>query len=254
MRLHERFCQALAAWAVVLLTLSGCGDGDGPSTSSTKSEQPGESSIKRRTADSLKPIGEYLPPLDDAKIQVAPPAEWKLMPRDARYLARFVKGKASELPRITITAWDTPLLEVSDLDESNAALLAAHLVKEMKRDKKTVVELPKPIILGDTVFVRHVRRAKLPSGDNVVVQGLDTIRAGRIYTIELIANIDAPRAEQYEASLTKWRDYAYAVAANLKFGSDSAPPATESPPAPSTETPPPAEKATEKPAEENPKP
>lgn len=253
MKLYERYLREKAAWALVLLALSGCGDPDRASTSSNKDEPSAAATIKRRTADSLKPIGDYLPPLDDGKIQIAPPAEWNTMPRDARYLARFVKGKASELPRITVTAWDSPLLEVSDLDESNAGLLTAHLIKEMKRDKKTVVEMPKPIILGDTLFVRHVRRAKLPSGDNVVVQGLDTIRAGRIYTIELIALIDAPRAEQYEASLTKWRDYAYAVAANLKFGAETAPPATEAPPATPAESPP-QEKPAEKPAEENPKP
>jgi hypothetical protein len=232
----------------------GCGGGGSESAAPAAKEQPAESTIKRRPADKLPAVGEYLPPLDDGKIEIAPPKEWNTMPRDARYLARFVAGKASELPRITVTAWDSPLVEVSDLDEANAALLTAQLIQEMKRDKKTVEEMPKPIYLGETLFVRHVRRAKMPSGDNVVVQGLDTIRSGRIYTIELIALIDAPRAEDYETSLTKYRDQAYAVAANLKFGGETAPPAAIAPSETPAATPPAENKPADAAAEANPKP
>ena len=248
MRRHVNNLGWLGGLGVVVLSMLGCGGGGDASRPAVG--KPTASAIKRRTVDSLPAIGEYLPPLDDGKVEIAPPADWKPLPRDARYLARFVKGKASELPRITVTAWDSPLVEVADLNESNAGLLEAQLIKEMKRDKKTVTELPKPIILGSTLFLRHVRRARLPSGDHVVVQALDTVRGGRIYTIELIANIDAPRPEEYEASLTHWRDQGYAVAANLKFGGREPAP-TETP----AETPPPAEKsADDKPAEETPKP
>jgi hypothetical protein len=255
MRLDQQQLWALAAWALAAMALCGCGgEPGGGTTGPPAKEQPAESTIKRRTADKLPAVGDYLPPLDDGKIELAPPAKWNTMPRDARYLARFVAGKASELPRITVTAWDSPLVEVADLDESNAGLLTGQLIKEMKRDKKTVVEMPKPIYLGETLFVRHVRRAKMPSGDNVVVQGLDTIRAGRIYTIELIALIDSPRAEEYEASLTKYRDEAYAVAANLKFDGASTPSTTEAPAAVTPAETPPAEKPADNAVEANPKP
>jgi hypothetical protein len=72
--------------------------------------------------------------------------------------------------------------------------------------------------------------------------------------VELIADIDAPRAEQYETSLTKVRDLGYAVAANLKFTGGGS--STEAP----TEPAPPAagevkdEPPTDKPAEVNPNP
>lgn len=230
----------LAGSVLLGIALSGCGGGAGPGPSPAVDSST--DSIKRRPASELPAVGAYLPPLDDGRVEVAPPADWNTMSRDARYLARFVKGKASELPRITVTAWDTPLPEITELTEANAGQLAAELVTQMKKDKKTVPEPPKPIILGDTLFLRHVRRAKLASGDNVVVQALDTVRGGRIYTVELIAMIDAPRPEQYEASLTAHRDEGYAVAANLKFsGSEPAsPPAAESP--------------AEQPAAENPSP
>ena len=35
--------------------------------------------------------------------------------------------------------------------------------------------------------------------------------------MELIATVEAARSEEYDKSLTKWRDQAYAVAANLRF-------------------------------------
>jgi hypothetical protein len=238
----------LAGLLLAGLCLGGCGGGAQPKGEATS--QAAASSIKRRPADSLPAVGDYLPPMDEGRIEIAPPAKWNAMPRDARYLARFVHGKASELPRITIEAWDTPLTEINELTEANAQTLAAELVKQLRKDKKTVPEPPKPIVLGDTLFLRHVRRARLPSGDHVVVQALETVRSGRLYSIELIANIDAPRAEEYEASLTKWRDAGYAVAANLKFGGSTAPPAEG--PAEST---PPAERPAEgTPAESNPVP
>lgn len=243
MKLYRQACWQLASLMLAGLFLPGCGGGP-------DSAEPGKSSgpqtadkIKRRPAAELPAVGDYLPPLDDGRIEIAPPAGWKLMPRDARYLTRFVQGKVSELPRITITVWDTPLPEIKELTEANAGQLAAELVAQFTKDKKTVPEPPKPIVLGDTLFLRHVRRAKLASGGNVVVQALDTVQGGRIYTVELIADIDAARAEQYEASLMKVRDYGYAVAANLKFRSGEASPAE---PPPSAET-----AAGEKPKEEN---
>jgi len=230
-------------WLIVgAALLVGCGERPPVPVADQGGAEPEAGAIKRRPAAELPAIGDYLPKLDNKRIEIAPPAKWNIMPRDERYLARFVHGKVSELPRITVTAWDTPVPEITELTEANWSRLAAELTAQMTKDKKTVPEDPKPIYLGETLFLRHVRRAKLQSGDNVVVQALDTVKGGRIYTVELIANIDAPRAEEYEASLKKWRNEGYAVAAGLKFGGDAAPmaePAAETPaPTPSTDKPP----------------
>jgi hypothetical protein len=250
MNLVGQACWPVACLAIACFSLSGCGSGGSGGKASPAAAEKSAGAIKRRTADELEPIGDYLPPLDDGRIEIAPPAEWKPMPRDARYLARFVKGKVSELPRITVTVWDTPLPAITELTEANAGQLAAELITQLKKDKKTVPEPPKPIVLGETLFLRHVRLAKLPSGGNVVVQALDTVRGGRIYTVELIADVDAPRGDQYEASLKNVRDFGYAVAANLKFtGGDSG--ASEAPAEPS---PPAAGEGKDQPAEANPNP
>jgi hypothetical protein len=236
--------------AIAGFSLSGCGSGGSGGKASPAAAEKPAGAIKRRTADELEPIGDYLPPLDDGRIEIAPPADWNLMPRDARYLARFVQGKVSELPRITVTVWDTPLPEITELTEANADQLTAELITQFKKDKKTVPEPPKPIVLGETLFLRHVRLAKLPSGGNVVVQALDTVRGGRIYTVELIADVDAPRGDQYEASLKHVRDFGYAVAAGLKFHAAGGAPAE----APAEPAPPAESGSSDKPKEENPAP
>jgi hypothetical protein len=172
-----------------------------------------------------------MPLLDDGKLELAPPAGWNLLSRDSRYLARFAKGKQHELPRISVTAGDTPDSSIAQLTPENFEQLADILMKQMRSEKKLVEEPCRPIYLGDTLYLRHVRRAKL-SGDWVVLQSLQTVHGGRLYTVELVCEIDSPRAEDYEASLKKHRDEGYAVAANLRFVGDSPaetsrPPATE---------------------------
>jgi hypothetical protein len=232
--------------AAALLLAAGCGGS--PSGESGGPDAAPAAQIKRRSLESLPKIGDYLPPLDTGRIEIAPPADWNLLPRGTLFEAGFVKGKASELPRITLAAWDSPLDDITELTAENAGRLAAHLLKEMEHDKKIVEEPPRPIILGSTLFLRHVRRAKLPSGGNVVVQALETVRGGRLYVVELLVDVDAPRGDEYEASLTKWRDYGYAVAANLKFTAGES-----TPPAAAPEAPPAAEKAAEEKPAESPK-
>ena len=240
------------AWLLVIgWTLAGCGGeggGDGE-TGGNASTSNAVSTTKRRTVAELPAVGEYLPPLDQGRVQIAPPTGWKELPPVTLDLAGFALEEGRQLPRITLAAWDTPLDEIKDLTEANSEQLAAELLKELEHDKKTVEEPPKPIFLGPTLYLRHVRRARAPSGNDVVVQALETVHGGRLYVIELVARIEGPRPEDYGPSLMKWRNESYAVAANLKFLGG------EQSPSPPVEAPPPATKPEgNKPAEENPKP
>ena len=178
-----------------------------------------EAPIKHRELASLPAVGDYLPSLDEGRIEVAPPAEWNVI-RSPKTLVVFAKGKVSELPRIVVTADVAPAESPTELTEDNAWSIAAEHDKQLRAGKKLVEERGLPIVLGETVFIRHVRRAEM-SRSPVVVQSLETLRAGRLYTVELIAEIDASRAADYHESLTKWRDFAYAVAANIKFAAVS---------------------------------
>ena len=207
----------VARWipgVALALACTGCGGGASAPAAGTQSE------IKRRDMASLPAIGDYLPPVDDGRLEAAPPAGWHVMRRGRTFLVGFAEGKASELPRIVIHAEDPPEGSPSALAEASARAFAARQDQELRAaarsGKKRVAEYNLPIVLGDTVFIRHVRQATLADAP-CVIQSLQTIQNGRLYTVELIAEIEAARAEEYEKSLAQWRDYGYAVAANLRF-------------------------------------
>lgn len=227
---------------MVSLGVLGCGGGNSAATSSNGSGSDGEqvedvggSEIKRRSLDSLPAVGAYLPPQDGGRIHLAPPEGWRPVSRD-KYLARFVKGEPSELPRITIIAADSPSPEVTTLTEDNLSELIPLLTEQSKAGKKTPIEPVRPIILGDHVFARHVRIARL-NDEPCAIVSLQTVQDGRMYTVELYVKAGSDGSE-YAKYLKQSQDSVYAVAANLKFGDDPAP--TTSP-----------ELAEEKPAEES---
>jgi hypothetical protein len=212
--MHGRF-----PWLLWLaLAALGCGKSDSP-----VSEQPGE--LKRREISSLPAVNEYLPPLDGGELSVAPPADWHVLPRGRTFLLALAPGKADELPRITINAEFPPDGSPVELTEENAAAFARQqdeaLERAAKTGKKKVHEFHLPIVLGDNVFIRHVRQASVGKGVPCAIQSLETIHAGRMYTLDLIVAIDPKNVEDYGEALTKYRDYAYAVAAHFKFASPS---------------------------------
>jgi hypothetical protein len=206
------------AWRAGIIALgllaSGC---HSPSPS-----PPQPAGIKHRKLAELPKIGDYQPPLDGQLLEAAPPLGWYVMPRHTSCLIGFSKGKRGELPRITINARDPPAGCDADLTEETAPALAAKIDQELRPNAaerpKHVAESCLPIILGDTVFVRHVRHVRFRNdGPNCVVQSLETVKNSRRYTVELIVEINAPKVEQYHESLIEYRDYGYAVAANMRF-------------------------------------
>lgn len=201
--------------AALGLLMVGCAGGQPQGNSAAEG-----SGIRQRALAELPAVGDYAPPVDDGRLLAAGPAGWSLLPRGRTYMIGFARGKPSELPRIVIQAQDPPEGSPQVLDAASAAAFAARRATELRAEvqagRKQVEEYPLPIQLGPTLFVRHVRRASL-SGTPCVVQTLETIQQGRLYSVELIAAIEAARSEEYEASLLKWRDYGYAVAAHLRF-------------------------------------
>lgn len=218
---HNCVVRTTSIIVLTLFSVAGCGR----ENAGGKTGNEAARAIKRRTVQDLPPVGEYLPSLDAGKVEIAPPANWNLIPRGSKWLASFCKGKVSELPRITVDADYPPPSFADNVTEENVEALADALNKQMATERRKVEEPCRPIILGDTLFLRHVRLAQGPA----VIQSLQTVRNGRLYTVELIADVNAPRHEEYEASLTEYRDFGYAVAANMKFAeaSPAAPAETE---------------------------
>jgi hypothetical protein len=200
-----------AGLLAICLALAGC-NGPGPDSGPVTTEPK---PILRRQVAELPPVGAYAPPLDGNLLEVAPPEGWNLI-RGRTFLIGWAKGTPSDLTRITINAEQPPTGSPEQLTEENAAEFAARLDQELKKSTKQVEETCLPIILGQTVFIRHVRRVELQSSP-CILQSLQTIQNSRLYTVELVAEIDAPQASNYEESLLAVRDFGYAVAANMRF-------------------------------------
>lgn len=206
-----------AALAVPGLAMLGCGGAPtaGPADGDAKATQSA-GGLKRRTADSLPPVADNLPPLDNGRVEFAPPQGWRVLPRLTGYLANFTAGKTNnDLPRIRVTVGAPPEGSPTDLTEATADAFAAAVTKGLVAEKKdSVVEPPKPLLLEDRVWSRYVRNPR-SDGEPIAIQTLQTIYDGRLYTVELI--VDAKSPDEYATALVQHRDAAYSVAAHMKF-------------------------------------
>ena len=166
--------------------------------------------IRKVSADKLPALDEYLPPLDDGKLELAGPKDWKRMSREAKYLARFVKGDPLGLPRVLVTAEQADIAQFETADEENVVEFANIIGARLKDGKATVLEPSRPMMIGQHAFARYVLRAKFKNA-NIERQMLQTLVGGRLYTIDLqVADGELLKHREH-------RDAAYAVAAGLKF-------------------------------------
>jgi|GEM_PF-6101399 len=244
-------------WMILILLAVGiCGCGGTP-TAKSGNGGGGEEGSAATSNDGIKTYAiadlpemddRPMPVKDEGRVQFALPAGWKPLKPNPKFLIACIPedSSASKLPRITIAASEPTVEEKSSTTSSNAQDLANKLQAQMEANKKRPIESCRPINLGPTTWVRHVRKVTTADGTPAAVQCLQTIKSGRLITVELTVNAkDNPRSSQkpifYEKELQAHRDFAYAVAANMKFPKDgSSPPATEE------------KLAEEKPAEEKP--
>jgi hypothetical protein len=173
-----------------------------------------EAGIKRRAAEDLPAVGEYLPVLDDGRVEIAPPEGWIDRPRTSKFLAAFTKDKASEYPLIRVTADSSPVPVLGDLSEENADEFATVFDDKYKKKAASFPEPSRPIYLGDKLYLRQVRLVAIKD-HRLVLQSLATIEKGRMYKVELFCEVDPSDPADYATPLTAARDYAYAVAAHL---------------------------------------
>jgi hypothetical protein len=232
---------------LTLLVVGLCGCGGTPAANSGDSGGGGNEPVAETSSADFKTYevsklpdmdDRPMPVKDDGRVQFALPAGWKPLKPNPKFLIACIPedGSASKLPRITIAAGEPNVDEKSSTTESNALDLAKKLQAQLEADKKKTVEGFRPLILGDTVWIRHVRKVATADGEPAAVQSLQTIKSGRLITVELLVNAkDNPRSSTkpiiYEKELQEHRDYAYAVAANMKFPKEggSSPPPAEKP-------------------------
>lgn len=205
-------CIRHLVWLVVPIgALPGCGDSLKPPQSD---EQAGPAEVKLRT---LPKLGDYLPPLDGNRIQVAPPRDWYLPPRSSKWIARFQISQRAGYPKIVIQAEDYD--GIFKVSEENVGQFARQIAAEYEADGSTakLASPVEPIKVGQFCGVDYVRRAK--SG-NMVVDRLfmETVVAGRKYSIELRA---------VQGTVRKFRPHLLAVAGGIKFLKAAAEPEEE---------------------------
>lgn len=181
------------------LALSGCAESGAPSGG-------GDSGAARTVRpENLPELAGSLPPLDDGRLEIRLPADWKPGPREEGFIARLQFQGAEQYPVILIAADDHAGGTVDDLLQAVSATLAAE-------EAKLAVE-PQRLAFEGFEGVEYLRRAKTATHElerMVVVRALGTRR----YSLELRA---------LRGTTARFRPYLLAIARGLQPPTAAAP-------------------------------
>ncbi len=172
--------------------------------------------IKRVDTSQLPALGDYFPPLDEGRLMLASPSEWSWASRREGYLARIFmdKTRRTRLPRIWVTVEDPRGEATGQLTEENLVAHARFVQSCLDTDNIKLVEPVRPLIIGTVPCVRYVRatrfRVREEKSQSLTAerQILETIQAGRRYTIDL---------HVHPGTILRHRDDAYAMLAGMEF-------------------------------------
>lgn len=228
----------------VALLMAGC---PGAGTTGGGAGKGGADAGGKGSADDLaSKIGDYMPPLDGGKLEIAAPKGWDWANPGGGVLVAFKPKEAeiNSLPRV--------LLSVADSDVAGIDNVTAENVEAFVRQVSDSLEDPKPkepvraVTFGKHHFARYLTFGKRRN-QVVVMQSLKTISGGRVYTLRL---------EAYQHQFDKYKNVLSVIALSMKFAGEGpaekpAPEAKE-PPAAEPGEKPPKEARPEQPAEEKP--
>lgn len=195
---------ARVVWLVVLpVVAGGCGAG---SDSGSTGKQSGAATIDKLPAQKLPPLGDYLPPLDKNRLELAPPEGWHIPPASSRYVVRVQRSDRETYPSVIVTAEDYQGQGITNVSEENVTQFAAQVGEAVGKSGSAV----QPRRIGDFVGVAYAKRVKIrqPVTRILDVLYLESVVAGRKYRFEL-------RSE--EGSLDEDRPYLYAVINGARF-------------------------------------
>ena len=89
-------CSRVVRLAILLIVVGGCSRG------------PDRGSAPKRSAavntQKLPELGDYLPPLDNDRLELAPPAGWYVPSASSKYVVRVQKSNRETYPSVTVTA------------------------------------------------------------------------------------------------------------------------------------------------------
>lgn len=208
----------LCAWGLVVALASfGCRQQAEPVTPKKPSSSP-PPSVRREVPgyaqNDLSDITGYLPVLDDGRLKVALPIQWRMEPRSRDYVVRFRfdQNRQLPLPRITIHARDVVEGEPDNLTKDGLAGYIEVMAGQMEeKQRAAIVGQINPLMLGNIPCARYVTPRSFRLGKRVIPgdrEVVQTIRGGRVYTILL---------DVTAGTLIDYRGDAYAVVAWMQF-------------------------------------
>lgn len=167
--------------AAVLSFMPGC---------SEPAEVPTPSSpIRQIDTSSLPALGEYAPPVDGGRVEIAGPAGWQLTPRASGYVVRFRASSDDPYPMILVKAEDS---SVQQLTAENVVAFASSLSSDGSAQ---------PTAVGERMGVLQRKRGKDPNTVDQILERLlfTTVLGGRSYAVELRTRQD--RIEEHQEAL-----------------------------------------------------
>jgi hypothetical protein len=131
----------------------------------------------------LPELGDYLPPLDEGRLELAPPKDWAVAPRSSKYIVRFQADTNSAYPSVLVVGSTSERFKAVTAEnlEAFAKAVAAELESA---GTKTTVKMGR---VGNLVGVTYTRRARIKGDFGGIVERLffDTVVGGRRYQFEL---------------------------------------------------------------------
>jgi hypothetical protein len=158
-------------------------------------------------------IGDYMPPLDSGRLEIAAPKGWDWANPGGGVLVAF-KPKDAEinaLPRVLLSVADSEFPGIDDVTASNVEDFVRQVAASVADQK------PKESARAHTSNGRHFARyLVLGKRRNQVVaqQFLTTVAGSRVYTLRL---------EAYQSQFDKSKSLLEAIAASMKFAGDEEP-------------------------------
>ncbi|HPM81308.1 MAG TPA: hypothetical protein PLF81_11445 [Candidatus Anammoximicrobium sp.] len=208
------------------LTLGGC---SGAGTTGGGAGGSGAGGAKGSSDDLASKIGDYMPPLDGGRLEIAPPKGWEWANPGGGVLVAF-KPKGAELnslPRILVSVADSDSVGIDNVAADNVEAFARQVADSLPEPKPK--EPVRAVSLGKHQFARYITFGKRRN-QVVAQQTVTTAVGGRVYTLRL---------EVYQHQFDKYQAALSAVAMSMKFPGGDAAQATE----PAAEEPPAAEAA-----------
>ena len=174
----------------VLLAFSGC---DKPADTASTSKSP----IREIDTGGLPALGEYAPPLDSGRIEIAGPEGWELVGRTKGYVVRFVASSDDTYPMILVKAEEA---STEPLTRESVVAFASGLGAD---------GTAQPVVIGDRVGVLQLKHGKEPNTIDRILERLifTTVVGKRTYLMELRTRQDRVSESQ---------DMLFAVVAGMR--------------------------------------